>query len=329
MGLLKKLVTAVLGLQLVVICFSYSQKNDTLKDVRFLVIGDCGGLPFPPYFTKVGKTTAAEMAKVTQSLGVDFILNLGDNFYYHGVKDVNDFRFKESFETVFADPAMMNIPWYVIAGNHDHLGNVSAQMAYSQRSRRWRYPYYYYDLQFRIPSTNASITILMIDTVLLCGNTYNKKQPGGPENVDIVEKQISWITKKLKDCRSEFLIVAGHYPVWSIGHHGPTNCLIQILRPLLKKYKVTAYFSGHDHNLQLIKEDDGIAYIVSGSGNFVDKSVAHEYEVPHNWLHFFNANISTLGGFVHVKTTSEEMIITYIQPYGMQVFQSVLPKRKL
>lgn len=51
--------------------------------------------------------------------------------------------------------------------------------------------------------------------------------------------------------RAEYLVVAGHHPIFSSSSHGNTKCLIQRLKPLLEKYLVTAYFSGHDHNLQV------------------------------------------------------------------------------
>jgi 3',5'-cyclic AMP phosphodiesterase CpdA len=44
-----------------------------------------------------------------------------------------------------------------------------------------------------------------------------------------------------------WLLVAGHYPVFSTGQHGDTSELKSYLLPLLTKYKVHAYFCGHDH----------------------------------------------------------------------------------
>jgi len=51
--------------------------------------------------------------------------------------------------------------------------------------------------------------------------------------------------------RAHYLFVAGHYPIYSTGEHGPFSCLARSLDPLLRKYNVNAYFSGHDHNLQV------------------------------------------------------------------------------
>lgn len=49
-----------------------------------------------------------------------------------------------------------------------------------------------------------------------------------------------------------YLVVGGHYPIYSVAEHGPTQCLIDRLRPLLYKYNATTYLCGHDHNLQVI-----------------------------------------------------------------------------
>ena len=68
-------------------------RNDS---VRFIVIGDWGGLPDFPYRTPVEKAVGREMGKIADYLDTQFVLALGDNFYFDGVKDVADSRFKVS-----------------------------------------------------------------------------------------------------------------------------------------------------------------------------------------------------------------------------------------
>ena len=82
------------------------------------------------------------------------MLGLGDNFYYEGVKSVEDPRFFSTFEHVYTNPALKSATWYMIAGNHDHASNVSAQIAYTKVSHRWHFPDFFYSrgkvLTFRL-----------------------------------------------------------------------------------------------------------------------------------------------------------------------------------
>ena len=63
--------------------------------------------------------------------------------------------------------------------------------------------------------------------------------------------------------------------VWSVGEHGPTKELVEKLKPMLEKYGVTAYFCGHDHNMQHLS-DSGVEYYVTGAGHLIDPSKSHE-----------------------------------------------------
>ena len=66
--------------------------------------------------------------------------------------------------------------------------------------------------------------------------------------------------------------------MWSIAEHGPTDTLVKNLKPMLEQYGVTAYFCGHDHNMQHLN-DSGVQYYVTGAGHLVDPSQAHKVRV--------------------------------------------------
>ncbi|KAM4594691.1 tartrate-resistant acid phosphatase type 5a [Fundulus diaphanus] len=303
-----------------------SVRNRT--SIRFLAVGDWGGLPYPPYVTAVQKTTAHEMSKVAEQMGVDFVLALGDNFYYKGVDSVDSPRFQETFESVYTAKSL-RVPWYVLAGNHDHAGNVKAQIEYSQRSDIWRFPSYYYELNFHIPNTGKTLTIIMLDTVMLCGNSddFVDEKPRGPLSAVDANRQLVWLQERLARSEADFLLVAGHYPVWSVSEHGPTECLLQRLHPLLLKHNVTAYLCGHDHNLQYL-EESGVGYVVSGAGNFLDPDIRHWNHVPEGSLKFFTGQASTLGGFVHAEVTKSKLVLTFFQAKGTSLYRTVLSQRE-
>jgi hypothetical protein len=55
-------------------------------------------------------------------------------------------------------------------------GNVSAQLAYTNKSPRWRFDSLYYSFTETIPASgdgdyDSTVEVVMIDTVLLAGNS--------------------------------------------------------------------------------------------------------------------------------------------------------------
>ncbi|XP_039586313.1 tartrate-resistant acid phosphatase type 5 [Passer montanus] len=227
--------------------------------LSFLALGDWGGLPEPPFVTPRQVAVAAAMGRAVTELGGDFVLALGDNFYYEGVRDEWDPRFQDTFERVFAAPALRGVPWFVMAGNHDHAGNVTGQLSYSGHSPRWRFPHPYYSLRLHLPGSNASARLLVLDSVLLCGRGDDfGAGPAGPGDAAAAAAQLGWLRAQLAAAAGDsFVLVAGHYPLWSVGKHGPTACLLRLLRPLLRRHRVSAYLSGHDHNLQVRQGQGG------------------------------------------------------------------------
>jgi 3',5'-cyclic AMP phosphodiesterase CpdA len=84
------------------------------------------------------------------------------------------------------------------------------------------------------------------------------------------EKQIKWLESDLelhKD--ADFVFVSFHHPLYSSPESDDRREEQRELRkrfePLLKRYRVTAVFSGHDHFYER-NEVDGIHYIVTGGG---------------------------------------------------------------
>ena len=61
-------------------------------------MGDWGGQPTSPYYTSAQKDVAHQMGRKAEEISSQFTVGLGDNFYDHGVTDVDDSRFNTTFE---------------------------------------------------------------------------------------------------------------------------------------------------------------------------------------------------------------------------------------
>ncbi|XP_013404251.1 tartrate-resistant acid phosphatase type 5 [Lingula anatina] len=314
---------------LITLCFSYSNViTETAvenEELNFLVVGDWGGQPHYPYSSRIQRAVAKQLGKVADEVNSQFVISVGDNIYFRGVRNVEDVRFKETFEDVFTHDALQT-PWYVIPGNHDHRGNISAQILYTHRkdtSGRWYMPDHNYTITVPIGNGAGNLTLIMLDTIVLCGNTgthYEGEPPLGPADPKKADAMWQWIEETLKSAnRSTYVVVAGHFPTYSIGYHGPTTCLRDRLHPLLHIYKVNAYLCGHDHNLQDLSVTDHnwtVNYFVIGFGALVNHDRHNAPHVPHNSSKFFWSDMQSLGGFGLIQVTLNSMNVTIMDSLG-------------
>jgi len=51
--------------------------------------------------------------------------------------EIKLFQKQETYENVFNTPHIKDTPWFMLLGNHDHFGNINAQVEYSNKSERW------------------------------------------------------------------------------------------------------------------------------------------------------------------------------------------------
>ncbi len=209
---------------------------------KLFIFGDIG------YFSK-NLTNLSYVSYIRKQINDKYIF-LGDNFYNDGVKDLNDSMWNIFCETFsYMHPQNM----HAILGNHDYHQNPTSQI----NNIFWNTPSFYYK---KVYSENTDLFFL--DTVQLlpehCNITINKIQSVHDDNINnIIYKQITWLDYELDKSSIKNKIVFGHYPILTNGYYKDRlSYLYSLLYPIFKKHNVTAYISGHEHNIQHIKHFD-------------------------------------------------------------------------
>jgi hypothetical protein len=279
------------------------------------------------------------MDAVAELINSQFVVALGDNFYSSGIssKEGNTSkRFDHTWKEVY-DGKNLQTPWYLLAGNHDYKGDVNLQVEHTQIDPRWQFPSLYHSHSMTSQDGSVSLDLILIDTVSLASMNMqeNESEPGYWDPLPLLSKthtqeasdQWSWIEEKLAASKAQYLIVAGHYPVYSVCKHGSFETLLTHLQPLLEKYGAQAYLQGHDHCLEDIVHND-VSYIVSGMGDDCCYKAEHldDGTVPEGALKFhvslFQNEKHSTAGFVSVSLTSKEMRVLYHDQHGDVLFQS-------
>lgn len=234
---------------------------------------------------------------------------------------------------------------YIMAGNHDYCGDVTKQLEYAkQESTLWEYPDYSYNIVKEFKAKDGSevkkVEILMIDTEHIAGYfDCNRDDQDYPEGIkpNLQTKALSFIEDTLNNSSVDYLLVAGHYPVFSACSNGNTDELIQKLDPLLRKYGVTAYISGHEH-CQFHYNYENMDYLLTGIGKDCCYGSEEKKNLPDggelNYLladdSDYSGSSGVKGGFASFDVGDEDMIARMHIETGETIYETkLLPRTKI
>lgn len=281
------------------------------NSVNFLIMGDWGR-----HGEHHQRKVAEQMSNATICTKATFNLIVGDNFYPSGVASEFDPTWKSSFEDVYYQHSLFD-DWYVALGNHDYKTNPDAEVAYSKISARWHMPARYYSVLKKLKD-GSTAEFFIIDTSPFQVAYYRSEDYG--EHVKGVDTaaQKKWLEAGLQKSTATWKFVVGHHPLFSAGgRKGKTGDMLYSFGPLFEKYKVDAYFCGHEHHLEFDQPADyHFVQIISGAG-------AEATSVS-------SADFSKFAvqdyGFVAASLTAKSLFLQYINDKGDVLYTTEVKK---
>jgi len=199
---------------------------------RFAVIGDFGTGGADEF------AIANVMFEGHKNAPLDFVLTVGDNIYPNGSARL----FHKNFEEPFAGLLKEKVSFYATLGNHD-----------VEQGRRDQTTYPLFNMNgssyYSLSRGNGLIDFFMLDST------------------DFNLTQHTWLENALRNSKALWKVAAFHHPFYSSGKkHGSDPKLQGKIEPLFIRYGVQVVFSGHDHDYERIKPQNGIQYFVTGAG---------------------------------------------------------------
>lgn len=223
--------------------------RSTQQKLRFLVFGDSGlgddatigarqsavALAMARACPSRATTRGADAAADDSWRACDFAVLVGDAIYADGVADVFDPLLKSRFENIYQRHAPL--PFYVVTGNHDYHGNVTAMVEYSWFSDLWRMP----ARHFAIPDLPPWVRMYAIDAQGFTGD----------EGANTHDEQRDALAEKF--CGGDgWRLLFGHYPPQSNGKHGAHLAQQAATATLRAACPFDIFFAGHDHHQEHI-----------------------------------------------------------------------------
>lgn len=282
------------------------------KKFNFYVASDLGR---NGYYDQ--KPIAELMGTIAEEVGPEFVLATGDVHHYEGVRSISDPLWMTNYELIYSHPELM-IDWFPVLGNHEYRGNTQAVMDYSNVSRRWTMPARYYTKSFN--EDGISLRVVWVDTAPMI-DKYRNESDKYPDAVkQDYKQQLAWIDSVLSTAKEDWVIVAGHHPIYAETPKDESERmdLQNRLDPILRKHKVDMYIDGHIHNFQHVRtKGSDIDYVTNSSGSLSRKVKPIEGTVfcsPEPGFSIVSANKKTLelrmidkkGNLLHTLTRQKK-----------------------
>lgn len=310
------------------------------------VIGDWGGLLGPdgpqPAPQRTGasfvtgvddcaqKRVADQMAWRAKHRAPDYFLNVGDNFYWQGLAEMQcgapsnqiipSSEFDITYEKMYTGPGIDGKPWLSVLGNHDYGGYIfnrawDQQIAYSWKpGGRWVMPGQYWrttvrytgfevdywfvdsnEVEAREPHADPAHNICSLEHI----GTDDEGAGCGEEGPKDVWDCPSWFTRLWEEQKPWLEDgLEGSTATWQIiVTHFPPVWKRDYWVPLAEKYGIDLIVTGHMHQQELHHMEPSnflrpTAWIVSGGGGGITSEGQPDREGYDDQYGFFELTLA-------------------------------------
>merc|ERR1740121_3542262 len=299
------------------------------------------------------RKVAITMQKMAAKSRPDYILNMGDNFYWSGILAKCGTKIQhvwqpasqwaDVFESIYKGEGLDGIPWLGVLGNHDYGGfmftaawDQAISYTWNQpEGGRWLTPAQYwrsrafypdFSVDYFFVDSNYQDTVVEVDNQHnICGTNNDDNDNCGPERPrnradcpiwfkELWIEQSKWLRKGLQESPTDWQIVVTHFPTFS-GR--------EFWMELAHKYGIDLFLTGHNHDLELYHLETTnpfrpTALVVSGGGGGIMSEGAPLVDGEDSQYGFFELRLSRaeieILGYSHGGQTRYQTFLHPRQP---------------
>jgi hypothetical protein len=257
--------------------FRTAPAADSQEPIRFMAFGDSGG----------GGADQYALMEQMSTVPYELIIHTGDLAYDDGSIG----KMEDNVFGVYAE-LLRNLPFFPSSGNHEYNTMQGAPFREvfnlpGKNGEKW-YSYDWGRIHFVALDTEADY-----------------------------KTQATWLDQDLGASQLPWKIVYFHRPPYSSGEHGSDTSLRTILSPVLEKHHVQLVLSGHDHDYERMKPQNGVQFVVTGGGG------KGTYNVTTSSFTAFSAEVIH---FVQVEVGVDELVLHAIDATGKEFDSVVVPR---